>query len=220
MCIRDRHDIAWHTRVLVNYDDGNSVVKSRHARDGNGLEIFVYSKNADNLFLKITNFLNDNQLDVTQARILTTNDNHALDVFSVLIEETSSTSYDLIFDHIEKELTKIVDDSNAEAKPQKRSKSRQASHHQFNTEITYTKLPKNLYEFQVVTGKQKGLLSLLANEINKNGFSIQNAKINTLGERVEDFFVLSPHKLSTLPNLENLKTNINEQITNVSTKQF
>ena len=217
MCIRDS-DIACHTRILVNYDDGNSVVKSRHARDGNGLEIFVYSKNADNLFLKITNFLNDNQLDVTQARILTTNDNHALDVFSVLIEETSSTSYDLIFDHIEKELTKIVDDTNAEAKPQKTSKSRQASHHQFKTEITYTKLPKNLYEFQVVTGKQRGLLSLLANEINKNGFSIQNAKINTLGERVEDFFVLSPHKLATLPNLENLKTNINEQITNVSTK--
>ena len=77
----DEHDIAWHTRILVNYDDGNSVVKSRHARDGNGLEIFVYSKNADNLFLKITNFLNDNQLDVTQARILTTSDNHALDVF-------------------------------------------------------------------------------------------------------------------------------------------
>ena len=214
----DEHDIAWHTRILVNYDDGNSVVKSRHARDGNGLEIFVYSKNADNLFLKITNFLNDNQLDVTQARILTTSDNHALDVFSVLIEETSSTSYDLIFDHIDKELTKIVDDTNAETKPQKTSKSRQASHHQFKTEITYTKLPKNLYEFQVVTGKQRGLLSLLANEINKNGFSIQNAKINTLGERVEDFFVLSPHKLATLPNLENLKTNINEQITNVSTK--
>ena len=70
----------------------------------------------------------------------------------------------------------------------------------------------------MVTGKQRGLLSLLANEINKNGFSIQNAKINTLGERVEDFFVLYPHKLATLPNLENLKTNINEQITNVSTK--
>ena len=59
---------------------------------------------------------------------------------------------------------------------------------------------------------------VLANEINKNGFSIQNAKINTLGERVEYFYVLSPHKLATLPNLENLKTNINEQITNVSTK--
>ena len=65
----DEHDIAWHTRVLVNYDDGNSVVKSRHARDGNGLEIFVYSKNADNLFLKITNFLNANQLDVTLSKI-------------------------------------------------------------------------------------------------------------------------------------------------------
>ena len=214
----DEHDIAWHTRVLVNYNDSNSIVKSRHARDGNGLEIFVYSKNADNHFLKITNFLNDNQFDVTQARILTTNDNHALDVFSVLIEETSSTSYDLIFDHIEKELTKIVDDTNVKAKPQKTSKSRQASHHQFKTEITYTKLPKNRYEFQIVTGKQRGLLSLLANEINTNGFSIQNAKINTLGERVEDFFVLSPHKLATFSNLENLKTNINEQISNVSTK--
>ena len=39
----DEHDITWHTRVLVNYDDGNSVVKSRHARDGNGLETVSYT---------------------------------------------------------------------------------------------------------------------------------------------------------------------------------
>ena len=215
----DEHDIAWHARVLVNFDiKKNALVKSRHARDGNGLEILVYSKNADNLFLKITNFLNDNQLDVTQARILTTKNNYVLDVFSVLNEENSSTSYDLIFEHIDRSLTKIINDETTDPKPRKTIKSRQASHHQFQTEITYTKKLNNLYEFQVITDKQKGLLSLLASEISNNGFSIKNAKINTLGERVEDFFVLaSPDKALPL-SLEKLKTNIHEQITNVTKK--
>ena len=215
----DEHDIAWHARVLVNFDiKKNALVKSRHARDGNGLEILVYSKNADNLFLKITNFLNDNQLDVTQARILTTKNNYVLDVFSVLNEENSSTSYDLIFEHIDRSLTKIINDKTTDPKPRKTIKSRQASHHQFQTEITYTKKLNNLYEFQVITDKQKGLLSLLASEISNNGFSIKNAKINTLGERVEDFFVLASPDIALPLCLEKLKTNIHEQITNVTKK--
>jgi len=217
----DEHDIVWHTRVLVNFNQRkNTIVKARHARDGNGLEILVYSKNTDNLFLKITNFLNNNQFDVTQARILTTKKNYALDVFSVLMEENSSTSYDLIFEHINRNLTKIVEDEKSAIEPQNISKSRQASHHQFNTEISYTKLANNLFEFQIITEKQRGLLSLLANEINKNDFSIKNAKINTLGERVEDFFILESDKPSVLSNLEQLKTNIHNQIQNVGKKQL
>jgi [protein-PII] uridylyltransferase len=136
------------------------------------------------------------------------------------MEENSSTSYDLIFEHINRNLTKIVEDEKSAIEPQNISKSRQASHHQFNTEISYTKLANNLFEFQIITEKQRGLLSLLANEINKNDFSIKNAKINTLGERVEDFFILESDKPNALSNLEQLKTNIHNQIQNVGKKQL
>ena len=49
---------------------------------------------------------------------------------------------------------------------------------------------------------------------------IKNAKINTLGERVEDFFILESDKPNALSNLEQLKTNIHNQIQNVGKKQL
>jgi UTP:GlnB (protein PII) uridylyltransferase len=56
------------------------------------------------------------------------------------------------------------------------------------------------------------LLSLIANEINKNGFSIANAKINTLGGRAEDFFLLTHMKKTSPANLKNLETSIKDQL--------
>ena len=209
----DEQDIAWHSRVLVNFNKNDqSIIKTRHARDGNGLEILVYSKNTEDLFLKITNFLNNSQLDVTQAKIFTAKNNYALDLFSVINEENESTSYDLLFEHIDKSLKEIVNNKKSDNKLPNISRSRQASHHHVKTDIQYTQIPNNLIELQIITDKQTGLLSLLAHEINKCGFSITNAKINTLGERVEDFFTLAPKKSISSSNLQSLKTNIHEQI--------
>lgn len=209
----DEHDIAWHSRVLINYQASHgSLIKAHHCRDGNGLEILIYTKNTSNAFLKITNFFYVNQLDVAQAKIHTTENGYALDVFNVLIEENASTSYQHLFQHIEAELTKIIDTQAALPETISLRKTRQAAHHQIKTNISYHYLPNGLIEFHVITDGQRGLLSLIANEINKNGFSIANAKINTLGGRAEDFFLLTPMKKTSPANLKNLETSIKDQL--------
>jgi len=209
----DEHDIAWHSRVLINYQASHgSLIKAHHCRDGNGLEILIYTKNTSNAFLKITNFFYVNQLDVAQAKIHTTENGYALDIFNVLIEENASTSYQHLFQHIEAELTKIIDSQAALPETISLRKTRQAAHHQINTNISYHYLPNGLIEFHVITDGQQGLLSLIANEINKNGFSIANAKINTLGGRAEDFFLLTPMKKTSPANLKNLETSIKDQL--------
>ena len=59
------------------------------------------------------------------------------------------------------------------------------------TEVTFDINKKGQYNLEIITDNKKGLLNLIANEINHFGFSIDDAKINTLGTRVEDFFVIS-----------------------------
>jgi len=211
----DEHDIAWHSRVLVNYQTNfGTLIKVHHCRNGNGLEVLVYTKNISNAFIKITNFFYVNQLDVAQARIHTTENGYALDIFNVLIEENASTSYQNLFIHIESELGKIIDDQTVLPKTMSLKKTRQASHHRINTQISYNNLANGLIEFHVITDEQKGLLSLIAAEINRYGFSISNAKINTLGGRAEDFFLLSPKEELEPAKLKKLESSIKNQLLN------
>ena len=50
-------------------------------------------------------------------------------------------------------------------------------------------------------------------EINLLGMSIHNAKINTLGQRAEDFFIVSPkNKVNLEKQLNNLAMNIKSKI--------
>ncbi|MDC1281825.1 hypothetical protein N8Z09_04135, partial [Methylophilaceae bacterium] len=211
----DEHDIAWHSRVLVNYQTNfGTLIKVHHCRNGNGLEVLVYTKNVSNAFIKITNFFYVNQLDIAQARIHTTENGYALDIFNVLIEENASTSYQNLFIHIESELGKIIDDQTVLPKTMSLKKTRQASHHRINTQISYNNLANGLIEFHVITDEQKGLLSLIAAEINRYGFSISNAKINTLGGRAEDFFLLSSKEELEPATLKKLESSIKNQLLN------
>ena len=211
----DEHDIAWHSRVLVNYQTNfGTLIKVHHCRNGNGLEVLVYTKNVSNAFIKITNFFYVNQLDIAQARIHTTENGYALDIFNVLIEENASTSYQNLFIHIESELGKIIDDQTVLPKTMSLKKTRQASHHRINTQISYNNLANGLIEFHVITDEQKGLLSLIAAEINRYGFSISNAKINTLGGRAEDFFLLSSKEELEPATLKKLEGSIKNQLLN------
>ena len=65
----------------------------------------------------------------------------------------------------------------------------------------------------MVTDLRSGLLSLIANEINSLGLSINNAKINSLGQRAEDFFIIQSdnQKIST-KNIKLLTNNIEKKL--------
>ena len=86
-------------------------------------------------------------------------------------------------------------------------------HHDFVTEITFEKNKKGQYDLDIITDNKTGLLNLIANEINLFGFSIDDAKINTLGTRVEDFFVISSEeKHVALDKLNQLSESIKQKL--------
>ncbi len=114
---------------------------------------------------------------------------------------------------IEKELTSRFE-SHKENKPTKLSeRSRQATHHTFDTKISILQIEQSsVYQLEVITDDRHGLLSLISDQLSKEEISINHAKINTLGSRAEDTFLISYKN-----NLKMSKKKINDLIEKLNT---
>jgi [protein-PII] uridylyltransferase len=101
-------------------------------------------------------------------------------------------SYEGLFKFIEKELVGRLETSK-ETKPTKLSeRSRQATHHAFDTKISIAQVDESpIYQLDIITDDRNGLLSLISDQLSKENISINQAKINTLGSRAEDTFLVA-----------------------------
>ena len=210
----DDKEIAWHTRVLLPHFEGNKpIVKVRHGTDGQGIEVLIFTKDAEALFAKITNFFYDMKCEVVQATISTTKNHYALDVFKLIDIPNESIIYKHYFQHIEKELVKKLLSKHSELIIPINKKTMQVTHHEITSQITCRKIKSNRYQLEVVCASRQNLLGLIVKEINSLELSVHNAKINTLGQRAEDFFIISSKiKLNLENRIETLIKNIKSKV--------
>ena len=124
--------------LLKQFHSRITLVKTRHAPDGNGIEVLIFRKESENIFIKSSQFFALNNFDVMQAKIFTTKDDFALDVFNILMDG-KNVSYKHLFEFIEKELTKILN-ANFVAIDIPSNQSRQAMHHKIESSIEFGQL--------------------------------------------------------------------------------
>jgi len=206
----DGKEVAWHTRALLpHFKDNKPIVKVRHGTDGQGIEVLIFTKDAEALFARITNFFYSMKCEVVQATISTTKNHYALDVFNLIDIPNESISYKHYFQHIEKELTKYLLNKTSELTIPVNQKTMQVKHHEIDSQITCKKIKANRYQLEVVCASRQNLLGLIVKEINSLELSVHNAKINTLGQRAEDFFIISSKiKLNLESRIQTLIKNI------------
>ena len=206
----DEQEIAWQTKLLIPHiATKEPIVKAQHNRDGNGIKVLIYTKDNDSLFVKLASFFYKIGSEVVQAKVYTTKHSYALDVFNILDEPNPNVNYKKFFAYIESELIKRLKNDSVNDIKIETKKTRQAIHHEIGTNIIYKLVNNDQFELQVITDSRPGLLTLIVNEINLLGLSISNAKINTLGQRAEDFFIInSNNKTISKQNIKKLIDNI------------
>ncbi|HSR02100.1 MAG TPA: [protein-PII] uridylyltransferase, partial [Methylophilaceae bacterium] len=187
------NEIAWQTRLLIPhvYTD-KPIVRAHLSREGNGIEVMIYTKNQQDLFARICNFFDRLGYNIGQAKIYTTNHNYALNNFIVLDKSSREISYSGLLKHIEEKLSeKILSTTPIEA-PIKGRLNRQVKHMPIKTEVSFDNAPDSNYlMLDIVTCDLAGLLASIAFIFIKHDVMIHNAKINTLGNRAEDTFLIS-----------------------------
>jgi [protein-PII] uridylyltransferase len=187
----DASDIAWQTRSLVEkLGRDKPVVKSRLAPIGEGLQVTVYVKDQPDLFARICSYFDRKNFSILDAKIHTTRDGYALDTFLVT-DETFANSYRDIINLIEHELCEVLVRQEPLSPPLRARLSRMSR--TFPITPTVDLRPDERGQFwllSIAAGDRNGLLYSVASVLARYRINLHTAKIMTLGERVEDVFLI------------------------------
>lgn len=207
-------EIAWHSRLLTPHlNSATPIVRARLSPNGDGIQVMIYTKDRNDLFARICNFFDRMGYGIVEAKIYTTDHAYALDSFIILDQSGKSVSYSGLLRFIEVELTLKLTENNVLEAPMQGRISRQVKHMPIQTRISITKEVDNIYhQLDVVANDRPGLLAMLARTFLMHDIELHNAKINTLGNRAEDSFLISALKGEQLDatHIEVLLEKLNE----------
>lgn len=194
-------DIAWHTRHLYYRPaPDTTIVKARPTEGAEGLQVLVYTKDVADLFARICTYFGAHGFSIQDCRIHTTRTGYALDSFIVLPIDTTDdlrTQATLI----EHELARSLDapSGNAQSlngyigiRPSRISKAFPVPP---VVELHPDEGSQN-WRLDLIATDRPGLLGDIAQVFVANEVDLQTAKVMTLGDRVEDVFVIRGEKLN------------------------
>jgi len=191
--------LKWQSQLIIQNKNCDLVIACKNKFD-NLLEIFIKVDNSKGLFLKLTKTLEKSGLEIIDANIFTsTDDKLAANTFI-----TKFSHHDRAFNQSElKELSmRIIKNFNNYddfSESIKNAKKKIKFQNKLNITNTHnTDKGRNLITIE--TSDRPGLLSDIARVFYDNNLSIFSARINTLGDKVEDTFELENLNKSLIPN--------------------
>ena len=203
---QDSSDIAWLTRHLYNKVNSDQViVRARLSPIGDGLQVAVYVKDQEDLFARICAYFERHGFSIWDARIHTTRHGYALDTFQVsgstLVDEGGS--YRDIIQLVEFELTAALNNTDPLPNPSMGRLSRQSRTFPIQPRVHMVPDERGRYYTLALSASDRtGLLYTISRVLAKHQVSIHTARINTLGERVEDVLLLDAANLGKNPKLQ------------------
>lgn len=205
----DASEIAWQTRTLYeNVNTEKPIVKCRLSPIGEGLQVTVYAKDEPDLFLKICRYFSKQTFSILDAKIHTTSHNYALDTFQITTELFEQNYRDII-NLVEHNLTESLVSTQPIPEPTLGKLSRASRSFPITPHVELQPdLHEKFFLLSIVTTDRRGLLYAIAEIFRRYEIDLHTAKIMTLGERVEDTFLISGNFLKIPKNQILLETEL------------
>ena len=193
----DASDIAWQTRNLYQrIDSDKPVVKCRLAPIGEGLQVAVYVKDQPDLFARICGYFARKNFSILDAKIHTTRHGYALDTFLVTTPLFEKNYRDII-SLVEHDLGEVLILQASLPPITKGNISRQSRTYPITPTVDLRPDERGEhYLLTVMASDRTGLLYSIANVLSKYRVNLHTAKIMTMGERVEDVFLVDGEALT------------------------
>jgi len=198
-----RHDageIAWHTRQLsrhlmnmanaVDGVQGKAIVRARVSPVGEGLQVLVYTPDQPDLFARICGYFDQAGFSILDAKIHTARNGYALDTFQVVSSMLPEHNRELI-SMVESELEHTIEKAGPLPKPSRGRVSRRVKSFPVAPRVDLRPDEKaQRWLLSISASDRVGLLYSVARVLAKHHINLQLAKVTTLGERVEDTFLI------------------------------
>lgn len=167
-------------------------------------ELMLYMSNHDFLFANITQTLDRLNVNIVEAKIYTTSQNMTLVLIYFLNRNNEAIESQYELNKIEAQLRYALNPNQNQNQMSGLSlnptRTRRIKYFQTPTEIHFQNLNRKLTEVSLVTKDIPGLLSRIGQAFKDSGIRMHDAKINTVGEKAEDTFLVSTTDNRALDN--------------------
>ena len=187
----DAADIAWHTRQIARYvGTERPIVRARRSPVGEGLQVLVYTQDQPDLFARICGYFDQGGFSILDARIHTARNGYALDTFQV-VTSALPDHYRELTSMVEVDLSRAITDPGPLPPPSRGRVSRRVKSFPVTPRVSLRPDEKaQRWLLSISASDQAGLLYKVARVLAQHHINLQLAKVNTLGERVDDVFLI------------------------------
>ncbi|MFK7890754.1 MAG: [protein-PII] uridylyltransferase [Granulosicoccus sp.] len=188
-------EIARHTETLLSHEpDTSPLVALSFAANRGATELLIYTPDNEALFALISTVLERLQLNVLSATITTTVAGYALDTFNVLTNDNLPVDDSMQVRMVKETLVRELEAPRDIPALGAQRPSRRLKYFSVPTQIQFAEHESGLTEVRISAADRPGLLSDIGQLFLSARTNVHAARIATLGERIDDVFVLSNHQ--------------------------
>ncbi len=189
-------DIAWHARQLSRHvGKAKAIVRARRSSAGEGMQVLVYTPDAPDLFARICGYFDQAGFSILDAKVHTARNGYALDTFQVIRPDLADYYRELAA-MVEADLNRTIENPGPLPLPGKGRVSRRVKSFPIAPRVDLRPDEKGQRWLLTVSASDRaGLLYLIARVLARHRINLQLAKVTTLGERVEDTFLIEGPEL-------------------------
>ena len=200
----DSADIAWHARSLWRHVKSPvAIVNARPSSVGDGLQVLVYSPDRTDLFARICGYFDNAGFSILDAKVHTTRTGYALDTFQVVathhwsdVGADPDLKYRDLISLVETQMGLALASLGPLPEPRTGRVSRRVRSFPVTPRVSLAPDERaQRWLLTVSASDRSGLLYAIARVLGRNHVNLQLAKITTLGERVEDTFLVDGPEL-------------------------
>lgn len=186
-------EIDWQTRrILETAPEALPLVDIRPITARGGSEIFICSRDRDNLFARTTATLDQMALNVMDARVMTTSDGLVVNSYQVLDLDGAPLDDPPRIAEIRHQLVTCLTGPEPGRIRVTRPPSRRHRHFPIETRVSFAAdEPNRRTIMRLTTLDRPGLLAEVGAVFEQCGIRLQNAKIATVGAEVDDVFFIT-----------------------------
>ncbi len=188
-------DISWHTDSIAAYHDKSRPlvsIKDTTSRHHEGAtQIFIHTPSYPGLFAVIATTFEQLQLSIQDARIFRNASGYTMDTYVVLDVDGEPIGDDPERTaKIENLLCAAISDRKSPKQQWDKRVTRQLKHFNYPAHVKISD-DDNKTIVEVTTPDRPGVLARIGQVFLDQGLHLQNAKISSMGERVEDVFFVT-----------------------------
>lgn len=205
--------IAWHSRNMISHDKNKPLVLISEKAYRGGTEVFVYTKDKNDIFATIVSLLGLKKFSIHDAKILSSKDGYTLNTFVILDSKGHPIKDRYLAENIKTSLTHYLSEGES-IEYHKKPLSEKLKQFNFPTRVSFIEHSnKKITSLEIVAIDRPGLLAEIGHVFQQCELNVHMAKITTFGEKAEDVFIVTnkeylPLSTTEQNQLESLLCNI------------